>query len=201
MNLYESGEDYLERILILKEKNGSVRSIDIVSDMHFSKPSVSIAMKKLKENGYISIDKNGLISINDSQFEGFVDFICVFSYKDVVVKSAPYRMRVIGQAVNVYSYLDLLKAVNNGQKVVLQNSIHDDFGYDENGKVVYSEIKSTYDCQYYDNTLNGDKAKIKILLNIRNDIYGNGYEINANNVANGIDSNGQLKKDALLLRL
>lgn len=65
MNLYESGEDYLERILILKEKNGSVRSIDIVSDMHFSKPSVSIAMKKLKENGYISIDKNGLISLTE----------------------------------------------------------------------------------------------------------------------------------------
>lgn len=145
----------------------------------------------------VSIDKNGLISINDSQFEGLIDFYCVFSYKNVVVKSAPYKMRVIGQGVNVDNYLDLLKAVNNGQKVVLQKSIHDDFGYDENGKVVYSEIQSTYDYQYYVNTLNGDKAKIKILLNIKNDIYGNGYEINANNIANGLDSNGQLKNNAL----
>jgi Mn-dependent DtxR family transcriptional regulator len=49
MELFKSGEDYLERILILRNKQGNVRSIDIVNDMHFSKPSVSIAMKKLKK--------------------------------------------------------------------------------------------------------------------------------------------------------
>ena len=65
MKLFESGEDYLERILILKERNGQVRSIDIVNDMGFSKPSVSVAMKKLKESGYIEIDKNGYISLTD----------------------------------------------------------------------------------------------------------------------------------------
>ena len=65
MRLFESGEDYLERILILKERNGQVRSIDIVNDMGFSKPSVSVAMKKLKENGFISIDKNGFITLTD----------------------------------------------------------------------------------------------------------------------------------------
>ena len=59
MKLFESGEDYLERILILKERNGQVRSIDIVNDMGFSKPSVSVAMKRLKESGYIEIDKSG----------------------------------------------------------------------------------------------------------------------------------------------
>lgn len=63
MKLFESGEDYLERILVLKERNGSVRSIDIAIDMGFSKPSVSIAMKKLRENGFITIDDNGLISL------------------------------------------------------------------------------------------------------------------------------------------
>ena len=49
MHPFESSEDYLERILMLQEKLGSVRSIDIANDMNFSKPSVSIAMKKLKD--------------------------------------------------------------------------------------------------------------------------------------------------------
>lgn len=61
MKLLESAEDYLERILMIKEKNGTVRSIDIANDMNFSKPSVSIAMHKLKENGYIEIEPNGEI--------------------------------------------------------------------------------------------------------------------------------------------
>ena len=65
MKLFESGEDYLERILILKERMGQVRSIDIVNDMGFSKPSVSVAMKKLRENGFITIDKNGFISLTE----------------------------------------------------------------------------------------------------------------------------------------
>lgn len=63
MNLYESSEDYLETILVLSEKNGSVRSIDIVNDRKFSKPSVSIAMKKLRENGYINVDDKGYITL------------------------------------------------------------------------------------------------------------------------------------------
>ena len=63
MNIYESAEDYLERILILQERNDNVRSIDIAHDMGFSKPSISVAMKKLKEAGLISIDKNGFITL------------------------------------------------------------------------------------------------------------------------------------------
>ena len=63
MNIYESAEDYLERILILQEKQKGVRSIDIAHDMGFSKPSVSVAMKKLKEAGLIFIDKDGFISL------------------------------------------------------------------------------------------------------------------------------------------
>ena len=69
MNLFESGEDYLERILVLKDRNGQVRSIDIATDMGFSKPSVSIAMKKLKEGGFILIDGNGLISLTEEGHE------------------------------------------------------------------------------------------------------------------------------------
>ena len=61
MNIHESAEDYLEAILILKERQGLVRSIDIVREKNFSKPSVSIAMKRLRENGYIEMDAEGYL--------------------------------------------------------------------------------------------------------------------------------------------
>ena len=57
---HESAEDYLENILILRERNGNVRSIDIVNEMNYSKPSISIAMKKLRTEGYVEMDLNGL---------------------------------------------------------------------------------------------------------------------------------------------
>ena len=63
MNIYESAENYLEAILSLHEQHGTVRSIDIANELHFSKPSVSVAMKKLRESGYIEMDKDGLISL------------------------------------------------------------------------------------------------------------------------------------------
>lgn len=56
MQIKESAENYLETILILKMRLGTVRSIDIANELSFSKPSVSIAMKNLRENGYITID-------------------------------------------------------------------------------------------------------------------------------------------------
>lgn len=65
MQLFESSEDYLERILMLELKNGNVRSIDIAESMNFSKASVSVAMKKLKENDYIIIESNGHIHLTE----------------------------------------------------------------------------------------------------------------------------------------
>ena len=61
MELHESAEDYLEAILMLSEKNGHVRAIDVAKDLGFSRPSVSIAMKKLTENGYVTTDENGFL--------------------------------------------------------------------------------------------------------------------------------------------
>lgn len=66
MVIHESAEDYLESILVLQERSGQVRSIDIVNELGYSKPSVSIAMKKLRENGYISMDHDGIITLNES---------------------------------------------------------------------------------------------------------------------------------------
>lgn len=63
MKIQESAENYLESILVLKNRKGAVRSIDIVNELEYSKPSVSVAMKNLRENGYIEMDKDGYISL------------------------------------------------------------------------------------------------------------------------------------------
>lgn len=63
MKLQESGENYLETILMLKEKRGFVRSVDIAKELGFSKPSISRAMSLLKENGYITMDEDNFISL------------------------------------------------------------------------------------------------------------------------------------------
>ncbi len=61
--IQESSENYLETILILLQRKGFVRSVDIAAEMEFSKPSVSVAMKHLRENGCITMDRDGLISL------------------------------------------------------------------------------------------------------------------------------------------
>ena len=63
MKLYQSAEDYLEAILMLHQRIGLVRSIDVVNELGYSKPSVSVAMKKLRENGYVEMDTEGYIHL------------------------------------------------------------------------------------------------------------------------------------------
>lgn len=65
MSVYKSGEDYLERILMLQNENGYVRAIDIASSMDFSRASVSVALKKLKNDGMLNVSKEGLITLTD----------------------------------------------------------------------------------------------------------------------------------------
>ena len=69
MKIYESAENYLETILILKKKNQTVRSIDIVNELDYTKPSVSVAMKNLRENGYIVMDDDGSIHLTEKGLE------------------------------------------------------------------------------------------------------------------------------------
>ena len=66
MKIYESAENYLETILILGQKNGNVRSIDIANELAFSKPSVSVAMKNLRHAGHILVDNDGYITLTQS---------------------------------------------------------------------------------------------------------------------------------------
>ncbi len=63
MKIQESAENYLETILVLQKRSGSVRAIDIVNELDFTKPSVSVAMKNLRAGGLIEVDSNGYISL------------------------------------------------------------------------------------------------------------------------------------------
>ncbi len=69
MKINESAENYLETILIINKRKGSVRSIDIVHELGFSKPSISVAMKSLRNEGYITMDDLGEIALTDKGLE------------------------------------------------------------------------------------------------------------------------------------
>ena len=63
MKIQESAENYLETILVLTKRIGNVRSIDIVNELDFAKPSVSVYVRNLRDNGFIDIDKSGYITL------------------------------------------------------------------------------------------------------------------------------------------
>ncbi len=66
MKIQESAENYLEAILVLTQRNGQVRSIDVAHYTGFSKPSISRAVGLLRDNGYVSIDQNGLLCLTEA---------------------------------------------------------------------------------------------------------------------------------------
>ncbi len=66
MVIHRSAEDYLESMLILRETKGYIRSIDVAEHLNVKKPSVTYATKRLRENGYIVMDRDGLITLTDS---------------------------------------------------------------------------------------------------------------------------------------
>ena len=90
MALYESGENYLETILVLKERNGKVRSVDVASELDFSKPSVSRAIGILKKEGLISVDEGGWIELTEA---GVLRAAAVFDRHNII---ACYLSDVLG---------------------------------------------------------------------------------------------------------
>ena len=69
MKIQKASEDYLEAMLMLKEQHGYVRSVDVAEHLGVTKPSVSYATKRLRENGYITMDRDGLITLTDAGME------------------------------------------------------------------------------------------------------------------------------------
>lgn len=65
MKIHESAENYIETIYMLRKRQGDVRSIDIANELDFSKPSVSVAMKNLREKGLITVDGTGFITLTE----------------------------------------------------------------------------------------------------------------------------------------
>jgi len=65
MNIYQSSEDYLEKMLMLRMEKGIIKSVDIARELGVTKPSVSYAVKNLKENGYITMDAGGEIHLTE----------------------------------------------------------------------------------------------------------------------------------------
>ncbi len=69
MRVMKSSEDYLETMLIMKERHGYIRSVDVATELGVTKPSVSHAVKRLRENGYVTMEESGLITLTDKGME------------------------------------------------------------------------------------------------------------------------------------
>ena len=69
MTIRKSAEDYLEAMLMMKEAHGYIRSIDVAEHLNVTKPSVSYATKRLRENGYITMDHSGFITLTETGME------------------------------------------------------------------------------------------------------------------------------------
>ncbi|MDR0952045.1 MAG: metal-dependent transcriptional regulator [Oscillospiraceae bacterium] len=69
MELHKSAEDYLETMLVLRDRHGYIRSVDIAGELGVKKPSVTYATKRLRENGYITMDENSFITLTPTGLE------------------------------------------------------------------------------------------------------------------------------------
>lgn len=84
MKIKESAENYLETILMIKNEKGYVRSIDVANRLNFTKPSVSVAMKKFREDGYITVDSHGGISLTE---KGMVIAERIYERHQIIAKA------------------------------------------------------------------------------------------------------------------
>ena len=139
----------------------------------------------------VTVDKNGVIRLADVNLDyEIVDIKAIIEYSDIVVESAPLRIRCVYDGINVFNYAELYSETVKAdpRPIVLQANIKDDFS-----STNFTWMKSTYDLTYYQNIgATEDQMKIKVLMQFRDDVYGNGYEINAHNATIGtLDSTGK----------
>ena len=147
------------------------------------------------DDSRVTITNDGKIALNTYEAStSIVNVKAIFGFKGMAVESDSMQIRCVFNGVNVYSYAELWTATNsaNPQPIVLQNNIKDDFGRN------YTTMQSTYDLTYYKNILGeGTEAykaatEIKVLIQFKSNVYGNGYEINAHNATIGtLDSTGK----------
>ena len=118
--LQESSENYLETILILSRHSGRVRSVDIANELDFTRPSVSIAMKKLRENGLIEVNFEGFITLTDegrnvaeSIYERHMIISDWLISLGVDEKTARYDACRIEHVISKQSFLAIKKYISN----------------------------------------------------------------------------------------
>ena len=148
----------------------------------------------------LAIDGEGNFEVKDFEYIGEAYIRAVFKVGEKKVKvSDPLKIMVVGNGVNVDSYEDLLAVTKLDLPVVLTEDV-EDFGLYENGTEmpipdVFEEIPTTYDWTYYKNLGYTNPPKVKVLISFENNVYGNGYTINAHNIAYGLDEAEALKKE------
>lgn len=152
------------------------------------------------DNENVQVDKNGVIKIA-SGFKGKVSIYGVFKYGDIEYRTTSLSVFCVGDGVNIRNFEELYYTVKNGLPVVLQEDVINDFGIID-GEEFYNQntvtkIHTTFDDTYYKNSGKLDQAEVMILLEFKNDLYGNGHTINANNVTMQLDDTGTLKADSL----
>ena len=120
LKIHESAENYLETILALGLKGEKVRSIDIAKELDFSKPSVSVAMKNLREKGYILTDDDGIITLTakgrkiaDSMYERHVAISDWLVFLGVDKKTAVQDACKMEHAMSEKSFLAIKKHIEN----------------------------------------------------------------------------------------
>lgn len=174
------------------------------------------------DNEAVTVDKDGrIVFVEGKSINDFVTFKAVFSYGGITVSSQSVKIRCISDGYNVTNYKDLVRLTKEGKIVVLQSDIINTFGKDgsdedNSGNMLpddqlYTWLKSTYDTTWYQN-YDGEiedydwesAASVKVLISFKNDIYGNGHTINANNVvgrgqSTSYDTTGQPVLDTVAL--
>jgi Mn-dependent DtxR family transcriptional regulator len=120
LKVHESAENYLETILVLGLKGDKVRSIDIVNELEFSKPSVSVAMKNLRTKGYIAVDEDGFITLTgkgrkiaDSMYERHVAISNWLVFLGVDRKTAVRDACKMEHAMSEKSFLAIKNHIEN----------------------------------------------------------------------------------------
>ena len=128
MQVHESSEDYLEAILMLKERKGYVRSVDVANELAFTKASVSVAMKKLRENGYIAVDGEG--NLTDSGKKP-ADFVAAEAGKRLMTDAEGEKLAGVSEGATKTAASSTTGNVNiDGKEVVVytepENVLHDE---------------------------------------------------------------------------
>ena len=151
----------------------------------------------------VYVNEDGrIVFVEGKEISDFVTFTAKFYYGDnVIATSQAIKIRCVSNGYNVTSYKELVEVTRAGKVVILQKDIVYDFGADieKSGNLessnrneknvvllpneqIYTTLKSTYDITWYKNAGIEDKANVKVLISFKDDVYGNGHIINADNV-------------------